>query len=76
MWPKSSLHTVLCPVPGRSVLQVQAPRAHLRGRPACPLGDLAVAPRAVLGRALRGPDGLGPLEAVAFAAAGPCPAGQ
>lgn len=38
--------------------------------------DLAVAPRAVLGWALGWSDGLGPLEAVALAAAAPCSSSQ
>lgn len=40
------------------------------------LRNFAVAPGAVLGRALWGADGLGPLEAVALAPAAPRPTGQ
>lgn len=47
-----------------------------RRNPQVPLGDLAVAPRAVLRWALGGTDGLGPLKAVALAATAPGPTCQ
>lgn len=69
-------------LPGACVAKVflicrARPRTHLVGqRQPAPLGDLAVAPRAVLGRALRGADGPGPPEAAALATAAPSPTGQ
>lgn len=63
---QSPRHTARGPEPARSILRLTPLR----------LGDLAVAARAVLGGALRRPDGLGPLEAVALAAAAPGPTGQ
>lgn len=67
------------PAPGQELPQALAltPRACL-DRWCLPalLRDLAVAPGAVLGRAMWGADRLGPLEAVALAATTPCPTGQ
>lgn len=63
---QSPQHTARGPEPARSIPRLTLPR----------LGDLAVAARAVLGGALGRPDGLGPFEAVALAAAAPGPTGQ
>ena len=77
MWPKFSLHTALGPAPGwEHSPSVSPPRVHLDGARPAELGDLAVAPRAVLWWALGWSDGLGPLEAVALAAAAPCSTSQ
>lgn len=69
---KVSLHRALGLAPSLECSpSVSPPRVRLDEAQPARLGDLTVAPRAVLGWALRGSDGLGPLEAVALAPTAP-----